>query len=128
MIALAVKKCLIHKTSKVKNIEVEKSKSFLIQDLIDYVPNAVVIKTILKKSTGSVTAISFDSGEYLPEKLSPFDTLIQVIEGNAQILINDDLFTLKSGEFIIVPAHSKNRIKANKRFKMISTIIKSGYE
>lgn len=111
-----------------KNTDVEKAMSFLIQDLIDYVPHAVVIKTIMNKSTGSVTAMSFDSGEYLPEKVSPFDTLIQVIEGHAEVLINDDLLTLKTGESVIVPAHSKNIIKANKRFKMISTIIKSGYE
>ncbi|MBK5244946.1 MAG: cupin domain-containing protein [Eubacteriaceae bacterium] len=112
----------------VKNADVEKSKSFLISELIDYVPHAVVMKTILNKYTGNVTAISFDSGQYLPEKISPFDTLIQIIEGSADILIDDHSQTLETGESIIVPAHSKNAIKANKRFKMISTIIKSGYE
>lgn len=112
----------------VKNADVEKSKRFLIAELIDYVPQAVVMKTILNKPTGNVTAISFDSGEYLPEKTSPFDTLIQIIEGRADISINNDLLTIETGESIIVPAHSKNTIRANKRFKMISTIIKSGYE
>ena len=111
-----------------KNAAVEKSKSFLISELIDYVPHAVVMKTILNKLTGNVTAISFDSGEYLPEKISPFDTLIQIIEGREEILIDEHSQTLDSGESIVIPAHSKNSIKANKRFKMISTIIKSGYE
>lgn len=111
-----------------KNAAVEKSKSFLISELIDYVPHAVVMKTILNKLTGNVTAISIDSGEYLPEKISPFDTLIQIIEGRAEILIDEHSQTLDSGESIVIPAHSKNSIKANKRFKMISTIIKSGYE
>ncbi|HLV40071.1 cupin domain-containing protein [Xanthomarina sp.] len=111
-----------------KNADVEKSKPFLIIELIDYVPNAVVMKTILKKPTGNVMAISFDLGEYLPEKISPFDTLIQIIEGRAEILIDHHFFILETGESIVIPAHSKNSFKANVRFKMISTIIKSGYE
>jgi len=112
----------------VKNSDVDKAKRFLIADLIDYIPKAVVMKTILYKSTGNVTAISFDSGQYLPENVSPFDTLIQIIEGRAEILINDNLLMLETGESIIVPAHSKSSITANKRLKMISTVIKSGYE
>ncbi len=111
-----------------ENTEVEKSKIFIIVEIIEYVPNAVVIKTIIKKTTGNVTAVSFDSGENLTEKISPFDTFIQIIEGTAEILINDNAQTLETGQSIIIPAHSKNTIKANERFKMISTVIKSGYE
>ncbi|WP_067031764.1 cupin domain-containing protein [Allomuricauda sp. CP2A] len=111
-----------------ENTEVEKSKVFIIVEIIQYVPNAVVIKTIIKKTTGNVTAVSFDSGENLTEKISPFDTFIQIIEGRAEILINDNSHTLETGHSIIIPAHSRNTIKANERFKMISTIIKSGYE
>jgi len=112
----------------VENKGIEKSKVFIIVEIIEYVPNAVVIKTIIKKTTGNVTAVSFDSGEILTEKISPFDTFIQIIEGKAEILINDKSETLSTGESIIIPAHSRNSIKANERFKMISTIIKSGYE
>lgn len=111
-----------------ENLEVEKSKAFIIVEIIEYVPNAVVIKTIIKKTTGNVSVVSFDSGENLTEKMSPFDTFIQIIEGRAEILINDTTQTLETGQSIIIPAHSKNTIKANERFKMISTIIKSGYE
>ncbi|MER3374852.1 MAG: cupin domain-containing protein [Allomuricauda sp.] len=111
-----------------ENTEVEKSKVFIIVEIIQYVPNAVVIKTIIKKTTGNVTAVSFDSGENLTEKISPFDTFIQIIEGRAEILINDNSHTLETGQSIIIPAHSRNTIKANERFKMTSTIIKSGYE
>ncbi len=119
---------LPHKTLIMENIEVEKSKVFIIVEIIEYVPNAVVIKTIIKKTTGNVTAVSFDTGEILTEKISPFDTFIQIIEGRAEILINDNSQTLETGQSIIIPAHSRNAIKANERFKMISTIIKSGYE
>lgn len=88
----------------------------------------MVIKTIIKKYTANVTAVSFDSGEALTEKISPFDTFIQVIDGVAEILINDSSNRLNVGEAIIIPAHTKNTIKANERFKMISTVIKSGLE
>lgn len=111
-----------------ENTEVENSKSFIIVEIIEYVPNAVVIKTIIKKTTGNVTAVAFDTGENLTEKISPFDRFIQIIEGRAEIFIDDNSQTLETGQSIIIPAHSRNTIKANERFKMISTIIKSGYE
>ena len=111
-----------------ENIEVEKSKVLIVVEIIEYVPNAVVIKTIIKKSTGNVSVVSVDSGENLTEKISPFDTFIQIIEGRAEILINDNSQSLETGQSIIIPAHSRNTIKANERFKMISTVIKSGYE
>lgn len=88
----------------------------------------MVTKTIIKKTTGNVTAVSFDSGEELTEKIFPFDTFIQIIEGRAEILIDNISQTLETGQSIIIPAHYKNSIKANERFKMISTSIKSGYE
>ena len=111
-----------------ENTEIEKSKVFIIAESIEYEPNAVVIKAIIKKTTGNVTAVSFDSGEDLNAKISPFDTFIQIIEGRAEIVIDDNSQTLDTGQSIIIPAHSKNTVKANERFKMISTIIKSGYE
>ena len=109
-------------------VELEKSKSLIIVEIIEYVSNSVVIKTILNKSTGNVSVMSFDSGEGLPEKTSPFDTFAQIIEGKAEIVIDNVSNLLKSGQGIIIPAHSPNYITPNGRFKMISTVIKSGYE
>lgn len=88
----------------------------------------MLIKTIIRKTTGNVSAVSFDSGEAMTEKISPFDTFIQIIEGKAEIFIDDKSTMLDTGQSIIIPAHSRNAIKANERFKMISTIIKSGYD
>ena len=110
------------------NIEVEKSRAHIIVEIIEYVANSVVIKTILKKSTGNISVMSFDSGEGLTEKTSPFDTFIQVIEGKAEIVIDGKESILESGQGIIIPAHRSNKIKPNGRFKLISTVIKSGYE
>lgn len=113
---------------KPDNVEQEKNRSFIVLEIIEYIPNSVVIKTIIKKTTGNVTVSSFDSGEALTEKTSPFDTFIQVIDGNAEIVINGHSNLLETGESIIIPAHSRNIIKANMRFKIISTVIKSGYD
>jgi quercetin dioxygenase-like cupin family protein len=111
-----------------ENIDIEKAKAFIIVEIIEYVPNSVVTKTIIKKSTGNVSAEAFDTGEGLSEKISPFDTFAQIIDGKAEIVIDGKSYFLNTGESIIIPAHTPNIIKANERFKMISTIIKSGYE
>lgn len=111
-----------------KRSEIEKSKVFIIFEIIEYVPDSVVIKTIIKKTTGNISAVSFDTGEKLEEKTSPFDTFIQIIDGKADVYIDGNLNQLQTGQGIIIPAHSRNSIKANNRFKMISTVIKSGYE
>ena len=91
-------------------------------------PNAVVSKTIVKKLTGNIIISSFDAGEELAAKTSPFDTFIQIIDGAAEMWINDKQFKLKIGEGIIIPAHASHFVTANEKFKMIATIIKSGYE
>ena len=110
------------------NTELEKSKSHIIVEIIEYMTNSVVIKTIIKKSTGNISIMSFDSGEGLTEKTSPFDTFAQIIEGKAEIFIDKVSNVLQAGQGIIIPAHSPNYITPNGRFKMILTIIKSGYE
>lgn len=110
------------------NQEVEKGKTHIIVEIIEYIPNSVVIKTIIKKTTGNISAVSFDSGEALSEKISPFDTFIQIIDGEAVVLINGTAHKLSVGKAIIIPAHSSHSIEAKVRFKMISTVIKSGYE
>ncbi len=114
--------------SKHDNSEIEKSKSHVIVEIIEYIPNAVVSKTIIKKTTGNVTVSSFAAGEKQPMKSSPFDTYIQIIDGTAQLTIEDKIFNLKLGEGIIIPAFAKHCFDAKVQFKMLSTVIKSGYE
>jgi len=111
-----------------KNTELEKGKLAIIVEIIEYVPNSVVIRTIIKKTTGKISAVSFDSGESLTDRLSRFDNFIQIIDGKAEVIIDGISVQLDTGESIIIPAHSQNTIMANVRFKMLSTIIKSGYD
>ncbi len=109
-------------------VEIEKAKALIIVEIIEYIPNSVVSKTIIKKTTGNISAVSFDSGEALTEKIIPFDTFVQIIDGKAEIVIDGVSNMLETGQSIIIPAHTANIVKANERLKMISTIIKSGYE
>ncbi len=107
-------------------IELEKSKAHIVVEIIEYIPNSVVIKTILKKSTGNISVMSFDAGEGLTEKTTPYDTFAQIIEGKAEIVIRGVSNFLSTGQSIVIPANEPNFIKPNGRFKMILTVIKSG--
>lgn len=110
------------------NLELQKGTAHIIVEIIEYLPNAVVSKTIIRKSTGNITAMSFYEGEELADKSSPYDTYIQIIHGNALITIDKEENHLTLGEGIIIPANSVHRFNAKQQFKMISTVIKSGYE
>ena len=116
------------KTGILETGELEKNKVHITVEIIEYITNAVVIKTILKKSTGNISVMSFDNGEGLTEKTTPFDTFIQIIEGEAEIVVNGISHLLKTGESIVIPAHAANLVKPNGRFKLIQTVIKSGFE
>lgn len=110
------------------NTEFEKGQAHIIVEIIEYLPNAVVSRTIIKKITGNVTATSIALGEGLGDKIIPFDTYVQIIDGTAEVIIDHKSFYLKLGEGIIIPAHAKHSFNANEQFKMITTVIKSGYE
>lgn len=111
-----------------KTSNIKKGEPLILLEIIEYEVNSVVIKTIIKKTTGNVSVVSLDVGETLMERISPFDTFAQIIDGKAEISIDKKTFQLDTGESIIIPAHTPNKINANERFKMILTVIKSGYE
>lgn len=97
-------------------------------EIIEYESNSVIIKTIIKKTTGNISILSLDVGEELVENISPFDAFAQIIDGRAEVIIDGHSHILETGQSIIIPAHTPNNINANERFKMILTVIKSGYE
>lgn len=100
----------------------------MLSGIVEYISHAVICKTILKKPTGNISVTALDSGEGLAENILPFDMFVQIIDGSAEILIDDKSYLLDTGQSMVIPAHSANEVKANVRFKMISTVIKSGYE
>jgi len=108
--------------------EIQKGQSHIIVELIEYEHNEVVTKSIMKKATGSINAKAFDAGEGLNEKISPFDTYLQVIDGSALIEVDGKATKLETGQGLIIPAHKPSHIDPNGRFKLLLTVIKSGYE
>ena len=102
------------KIESVDNNELTKSQSHIIVEIIQHIPNAVLSRTIIKKTTGNITALSFDAGEVLDERTSPFDNYIQIIDGTAEIFINEIKHLLKLGEGIIIPAHSTHHCGSNR--------------
>ena len=108
--------------------EIEKLKTYTTAEIIEYVPDSVCSKTILKKATGSIRIFSFSKGMGLKETISPFDMFAQIIEGRAEFVIDKTSTMLETGQSVIIPAHKSNQVRANGSFKMIMTVIKSGYE
>jgi quercetin dioxygenase-like cupin family protein len=94
-------------------------------ELVSYQEGSVVSREILKKPTGNVTLFAFDRDQGLSEHTAPFDALVQVIEGEAEITISGRAHHLHSGAMILMPAGEPHALKALERFKMILTMIRS---
>ena len=94
-------------------------------ELVNYQDGAVVSREIVKKPTGNVTIFAFDEGQGLSEHTAPFDALVQVVEGDAEIAISGQPHRVQGGEMILMPAGQPHALKALKRFKMILTMIRS---
>ena len=94
-------------------------------DLVDYQAGTVVSKTIMDKETGTCTVFAFAEGQALSEHTAPFDALVEILDGEAEVTISGKPYTLKAGEMIIMPANDPHALKAAKRFKMMLVMIKS---
>ena len=94
-------------------------------DLVNYQKDSIVSKIIIEKKTGTVSLFAFDKNQGLSEHIAPFDALVHLIDGEAEIVISDKTVNLKNGEMIIMPANQQHALIAVQRFKMILTMIKS---
>jgi quercetin dioxygenase-like cupin family protein len=94
-------------------------------DLIDYQPGAVVSRTLIDKPEGTITCFAFDKGQGLSEHTAPFDAVVSLIDGEADITISGQTYRLSTGEMIIMPANDPHALSAVERFKMILTMIKA---
>jgi len=106
------------------NIDFETSNIFSFSAKVDYSSGGIVSKNVIKKDTGNISLFAFDKGEGLSEHTAPFDALVQIIEGEATIIIDDKIYELNAGEAIIMPANIPHALEAKERFKMILTMIK----
>ncbi|TAK15384.1 MAG: cupin domain-containing protein [Acidobacteria bacterium] len=92
---------------------------------IDYQSGGIVSKQLLKTPTGNITLFAFDAGQGLTEHTSPFDALITVLEGEADVSIGGTAHTVKAGELLQLPANIPHGVQAARRFKMTLTMLKS---
>ena len=100
-------------------------KALKAKNLVKYDKGAVVSRTIIEKKTGTVTIFSFDKGQGLSEHTAPFDALVEILDGEAEITIAGKPGRVKSGEFIIMPANKPHALKAVTKFKMALVMIRS---
>ncbi len=93
--------------------------------MIDYQKGAVVSRTIVKKSSGTVTLFSFDKGQGLSEHTAPFEALVYIVDGEAEIKIAGKVQRFVKGDLVVLPANRPHALKAVKKFKMMLVMIKS---
>ncbi|MCX8181821.1 MAG: cupin domain-containing protein [Candidatus Methanomethyliaceae archaeon] len=101
------------------------SEKLKMREVIDYHTSAIVSRTLIDKEAGSVTVFAFDVGQGLSEHTAPYDALVYVLEGEAEVNINGKGHKLSEGEYIIMPANKPHSLRALSRFKMLLVMIKS---
>ncbi|HUS99980.1 MAG TPA: cupin domain-containing protein [Candidatus Thermoplasmatota archaeon] len=94
-------------------------------DLIEYQKGSVVSRMVVNKKSETVTLFAFDEGQGLSEHTAPFDALVQILDGEAKITISGKSLLAKKGEMVMMPANEPHALKAEKRFKMLLTMIQS---
>lgn len=102
----------------------EHSNVFRFPEKVDYSPEGIISKRVIDRPVGTVTLFSFDKDQRLSTHSAPYDAMLQVIEGTAEIVINDVPFNLSTGDTIIMPAGIPHAVKATEKFKMVLTMIK----
>lgn len=96
-----------------------------LSSLVEYQTGSVVSRTLIKKEKGTITLFAFDEGEALSEHTAPFDAFVYIVDGEADITIENDPYTVSSGKALILPANRPHAVKAVKRFKMLLVMIRS---
>ena len=103
-----------------------KGKPLNLKTLVDYADGAVISRMLLKKETGNITLFSFDTGQGLSEHTSPFDAVVEVVDGEGTFIIDGESQTLKTGEMMIMPANIPHDVQAAEApFKMLLIMIRS---
>jgi quercetin dioxygenase-like cupin family protein len=104
----------------VKSAEVMK-----LADIVSYQEGAIVSREVVSKGAGTVTVFAFDAGQGLSEHTAPFDALVYLLDGEAQVSISGKPMQLKSGDMVVMPANKSHALKATTRFKMILTMVRA---
>lgn len=102
-----------------------KTQAVKMSDLADYQEGSIVSRTIIDKKAGTVTFFAFDEGQGLSEHVAPYDALVCILDGEAEVTVSGKIYHLKEGEMILMPANKPHALKATKRFKMMLIMVKA---
>ena len=106
------------------NAVAQKGIPFNLESHVDYADGSVVSKTLIKKNTGTITLFAFAAGQGLSEHKAPFDAVVTILDGQAEITIGGNAATVKAGEMLIMPANITHALQAQERFKMLLVMIR----
>ena len=104
---------------------VAKGRVAKLADFAEYQEGSVVSRTVIDRKNGTVTIFALDEGQGLSEHTAPYDALVYVLNGEAEIVISEKSMRVKEGEMIVIPARKPHALKAVRRFKMMLTMIRS---
>jgi quercetin dioxygenase-like cupin family protein len=106
-------------------LESYKAKAIELASFIDYSNDSIVSKTLVDAKAGTITLFSFDAGQGLSEHTAPYDAVVQIIDGEAEIIIGGTATNVTTGQMIIMPAEIPHELRAIKKFKMLLTMIRT---
>jgi len=115
----------VEQSKKQKGGERLEAKAVRLVDLVDYQEGSVVSRTLIDKKAGTVTIFAFDEGQGLSEHTAPYDALVYLLDGEAEVVISGKAVRLSEGEMVIMPANQPHGLRALERFKMILIMIRS---
>lgn len=111
-------------TSSGGNSSIEPARAIALGDLVTYAQGSIVSRTLARSSAGSVSLFAFDAGQQLSEHTSPFDALVQVLDGSAELLIGGKSVLVEAGQAVLMPAEVPHSVNARLPFKMLLTMLK----
>ena len=106
-------------------IEMYKGKALDVKTLVEYSANSIVSKTLIDTKAGTITLFSFDAGQGLSEHTAPYDAVVQIVDGEAEITIGGNAVPASAGNMVIMPANIPHALQATTRFKMLLTMIRA---
>ena len=106
-------------------IESYKGKALDVKTLVEYASDSIVSKTLIDTRAGTITLFAFDAGQGLSEHTAPYDAVVQIIDGEAQIIIGGNAISASEGSMVVMPATVPHALQATKRFKMLLTMIRA---
>ena len=105
-----------------------RSKAVDLASAVEYSEDSIVSKTIIDKTSGTITLFAFDKGQKLSEHTSPYDAVVQILDGNARLTINGGEINVSTGNIIIMPCNVPHSVAADEKFKMLLTMIRTKNE